>query len=137
MKLALNKQLDNSFKSAYDSDYDYIKKLKVGEIYFFEVKRERNIKFHRKFFALIRMVYQNQEHYDFEEELRKDLLISAGIYTTRISIWGEETKHAKSISFADMSQDDFDEMYEAVLNEIVKHFNFGKEDIINNIKQYF
>ncbi|MFK5981426.1 MAG: DUF1367 family protein [Flavobacteriaceae bacterium] len=137
MRLALVKQLDNSFKSAYDSDYDYIKKLKVGEIYFFEVKRERNIKFHRKFFALIRMIYQNQTHYDFEDELREDLLISAGIYTTHISFWGEETKKAKSLKFSNMNQDEFDDMYNSVLDEIVKHFNFGKQDIINNVEQYF
>lgn len=137
MKIALVKQLDNSFKSAFDSDYDFIKKLKAGEIYFFEVKRERNIGFHRKFFVLIKMVFQNQEHYDNQDKLRKDLLVSAGIYDTRISFWGEEIKEAKSISFTKMTQSEFDEMYSKVLDEIVTHFNFGKQDIINNVNQYF
>jgi hypothetical protein len=137
MKLALVKQLDNSFKAAFDSDYEYIKKLKQGEIYFFEVKRERNIKFHRKFFALIRMVYQNQEHYSFEDELRADLLIDAGYFKTIVSIYGEERKEALSINFASMDQDTFDKMYSDVLDNIVKHFHFDKQDIIDNVQQYF
>ena len=32
----------------YEDDYDEKKKLKIGEIYFCEIKRPRNIKFHRK-----------------------------------------------------------------------------------------
>jgi hypothetical protein len=137
MKIALIKQLDNSFKAAFDSDYEYIKKLKQGEIYFFEVKRERNIKFHRKFFALIRMVYQNQEHYAFEDELRADLLIDAGYFKTIVSIYGEERKEALSINFASMDQDTFDKMYSDVLDNIVKHFHFDKEEIKINVEKFF
>ena len=61
MKLTLIKQLNNTFKLAYDSDYDKAKKIKVGEAYECEIKQSRNIKFHRKYFALINMVYDNQE----------------------------------------------------------------------------
>jgi len=137
MKLGLIKQLNNTFKSAFDSDYEYIKKLKVGEIYFYEVKRERNIGFHRKFFALIKMVYENQEHYSNSDDLREDLLIEAGHFIKVVTYWGEERKKAKSLSFASMKQDDFDIMYEDVLNTIVKHFHFDKQDIIDNVEQYF
>jgi hypothetical protein len=136
-KIALVKQLDNSFKAAFDSDYEYIKKLKQGEIYFWEVKRERNIMFHRKFFALIQMVYQNQEHYNSFDKLRKDLLIDSGYFEEHTSIWGEVIRDAQSISFASMDQDTFDKMYSDVLDNIVKHFHFDKQDIIDNVEQYF
>lgn len=137
MKLALVKQLNNSFLSAFDSDYEYIKKLKVGEIYFFEVKRERNIGFHRKFFALIKMVFQNQEIYTDQEDLRGDLLVESGYYRTYYTFLGEEKRKPLSISFASMSQDTFDKMYSDVLDTIVKEFHFDKQDIIDNVEQYF
>ena len=137
MKIALVRNINNTFKAAFDSDYEYIKKLKQGEIYFFEVKRERNIGFHRKFFALIKMVYENQEHYINQNDLRDDLLIDAGHYTKIITYWGEERKKAVSLSFASMSQDQFDDMYRDVLDIIIKHFNFDKQEIIDNVAQYF
>ena len=58
MKVFLVKQLNNSFKIAYNSDYEKIKKLKAGEEYQCEIKRPRNLKFHKKFFALINMLFR-------------------------------------------------------------------------------
>ena len=137
MKVCLVKTLSGYFKAAYDSDYEYLKKFKAGEEYFFEVKRERNIKFHRKFFALIKLVFENQDHYTNMDDLRKDLLVCSGYKTERYSIYGEIIVEAKSISFAKMTQDEFDKMYSYVVKEICKHFNFGEQDIIDNVEQYF
>ena len=85
MKVGLVRQPNNSLKPAYDSDYDVITKLSIGEVYFFEHKKERNIGFHRKFFSLIKMVFENQEHYKNFEKLRKDLIVSAGYYDEHIT----------------------------------------------------
>lgn len=137
MKIALVKQLDNSFKSAFDSDYEYIKKFKVGEIYFFEVKRERNISFHRKLFALFKMIYENQEHYQNIEDLRKDLIVESGHFKIRYTLWGEEIREPVSLSFASMTQDEFDTLYSDIIDSVVKHFHFDKQDIIDNVLQYF
>jgi hypothetical protein len=137
MKIALTKQMNNSFIASYDSDYDKVKKLKQGEVYFFEVKQERNIKFHIKFFALIKMIFENQEHYDNSDILRGDLIVSAGYYDEHTTVWGEVRKEPKSISFASMDEEEFGKLYSAVLDEIVKHFNFDKQEIIDNVEQYF
>lgn len=137
MKITLIKQLNNTFKIAYDSDYEKAKKIKVGETYEYEYKQLRNIKFHRKFFALLNMLFQNQEIYNNIEHLRKDLTIDAGYYESRPNLYGEEIKEAKSISFANMGEDEFNEYYNAVLDCIVTHFNFEKQEIIDNVNQYF
>ena len=133
----LVKQLNNSLKCAYDSDYDKMKKLKPGEFYNCTISQPRNIKFHRKFFALIKMIFDNQEIYKSADRLRKDLLIEAGYFNEWVDFHGEEHKEAKSISFAKMTEEDFSELYSRVLDEIVRHFNFGKKDIITNVNQYF
>jgi len=137
MKITLIKGLNNTFKIAFDSDYEKAKKIKVGEPYEFEFKNVRNPKFHRLYFALLNMVFQNQEMYNNIDHLRRDLTIESGYYDLRANIHGEEIKEPKSISFASMNQEEFSEYYNAVLDTIVKYFHFDKEDIIANVEQYF
>ena len=137
MKITLVKQLNNTFKIAYDSDYEKAKKIKAGEPYEFEYKQVRNLKFHKKFFALMNLLFQNQELYKNLDHLRKDLTVESGYYDLRVNIHGEELKEAKSISFASMSEDEFSEFYNAVLDNIVKYFNFEKQEIIDNVQEYF
>lgn len=137
MKIHLIKGLDGKFTPAYDSDRENAKKLKSGEEFEFEVKRPRNIKFHRKFFALINLVYDNQERYNNIDHLRKDLTVEAGFYELRYGIYGEEIKEAKSISFAKMDEVEFSELYSLFLDVIAIHFHFKKEEINEYIEQYF
>ncbi|WP_069677002.1 DUF1367 family protein [Formosa sp. Hel1_33_131] len=137
MKLFLVKQLNNTLKVAYNSDYDKIKKLKVGEEYQCEVKQPRNLKFHRKFFSLINMLFDNQERYSNSDRMRKDLIIEAGFYDEWVDFQGVIQREAKSISFASMTEDDFSDLYSKVIDVIVQYFNFDKQDIIDNVEQYY
>ena len=137
MKITLVKQLNNSFKVAFDSDYEKIKKIKAGDEVECEIKKPRNYKFHKKLFALLNLVYQNQEHYVNIDHLRYDLTIAAGYYEKRISIHGEEITEPKSISFAKMDDHEFSEYYSSIVDQIVKYFHFDKQDILDNVEQYF
>ena len=122
MKFTIVKQLNNSFKVAYDSDYEKIKRIKVGDFLECEIRKPRNYQFHKKFFALIQMIYQNQEIYNNIDDLREDLTISAGYYVKRENLQGEAIKKAKSIKFSEMDEHEFSDYYSRVLDEIVKHF---------------
>jgi len=137
MKFTVIKQLNNTLKVAYDSDYELIKKLKPNTEYQCEIKRPRNYKFHKKYFALITMLFENQERYNNINDLRHDLIVEAGYYRRYLDMQGQSVKVALSISFASMNQEDFDDLYSKTLDAIVQHFNFDKEDIINNVEQYF
>ena len=137
MELTLIKQFDNSFKLAYDSDLEKAKKIKPLKEVKCKITQPRNIKFHRKFFALINLVYDNQEHYNNIEHLRRDLTVASGYYTKRITIHGEEITEPKSISFSKMSELEFSELYSAMLDSIEKYFNFDKESVKEQIEQHF
>lgn len=137
MKICLVKGLDNKFSIAYPSDYEIAKKLTVGKEFFFEVKKSRNIKFHRKAFALFNLVFQNQERYSNMEDLRHDLIIEAGYYIERVDLNGATVKQAKSISFASMDELEFSKFYDDIINTIVLHFNFNKQAIIDEVAQHF
>ena len=45
MKISLVKQLNGTFKSAYDSDFEIAKKIKAGDIIEYQFKQVRNVKF--------------------------------------------------------------------------------------------
>ncbi len=137
MKLFVVKQLNNTLKVSYNSDYEKVKKLKTNEEYLCEIKQPRNINFHRKFFALINMLFDNQERYKDPERLRKDLIIEAGFYNEWVDFHGEIKREAKSISFAKMSEFEFSELYNKILDVIVEYFHFDKQEIIENVEHYF
>lgn len=137
MKIFLSKTLAGNIIPAYDEDKERLKKFKAGEIFCAEVTKPRNIRFHKKFMALINMLLQNQEIYHDFDHLRKDLIIEAGYYTERANWEGFIVKEAKSISFANMDDTEFDELYNAVLHTIVRCFHFDKQDIIDNVSQFY
>jgi hypothetical protein len=137
MKITLIKQLNNTFKIAYNSDYETAKKIPVNDPIEYEFKKVRNYKFHKKFFALLNLVFENQEQYNNFEHLRKDLIISAGYYDLRFNIEGVEIQEAKSISFAQMDENEFSELYNRIIDVVVKWLGIDKQDIIDNIEQYF
>ncbi len=136
MEIYLVKQADNSFKVAYGSDYEKIKKIKEGRMIKCEISAPRNMVLHRKFFSLINLVYKNQEKYNNKDKLREDLIINAGFFD---EIIGENgiIKKAKSISIEKMNQDEFDNLYNRVLDEIAKTFNFNKESTAKEVEKYY
>lgn len=136
MKLLLVKTL-GGFKPAFDTDYESAKKIPLNEPFEIEYKKKRNYKFHKKFFALVNMVFQNQERYTNIGHLRRDLTIEAGYYDVTHNLQGVEILEPKSISFASMDDIQFSEFYSSVIDVIVKYFHFDKQDIIDNVEQYY
>lgn len=122
---------------AYESDYEKAKKLKVGETVRCEITKPRNIKFHRKFMALINLVFQNQSQYNDFDRLRKDLTIEAGYYDEWVNLHGAIEREAKSISFANMDDLEFGELYNSLLDVIVKYFHFDKIEIEENLSEFY
>ncbi len=112
----------------YDSDQEQISKLKPGTTYKFVVTSPRNIRFHRLFFALINLCYENQTEYTNADDLRAVLTMKAGYYkairTDKGTIYLPE-----SISFASMDEIKFKEVYSKVLDEVVKMIGSTSEEI--------
>jgi hypothetical protein len=135
-KISLVRTL-SGFKPAYDSDFELSKKIKLNEVYVYDFKKPRNYEFHKKFFALVNMVFQNQVQYTNIEHLRKDLIIESGNYDLRYDLLGVEIREAKSISFASMDEIEFSKLYDSVIDVIIKYFHFDKDEILENIEQYY
>lgn len=110
---------------------EWIAKLKPGQSIHADFKRMRGYLFHKKYFSLLNFAFSHIEYGDIEYEgvkvepnfdrFREDLTIMAGYYKPVFSLSGEVTPRAKSISFANMQQDEFERLYNASINVILKH----------------
>ena len=99
-----------------------IKRLWQGEIVEVEIRRPRNIKFHRKFWALMNIVWDNIDHdeYPTVEALVTRLKIDTGHRETML-FDGVIAYIPKSINFASMDASQFDEFFERCSDWIASH----------------
>lgn len=126
---------------------DYLNKLKLGAGVTVEIKRHRNPAFHRKFMALLNLAYEAWEPAEATykgqvvgknfDQFRSDITVLAGHYEMAINLRGETRLTAKSISFASMGQDEFEDLYSAVVNIVLKRFltNYTRDDLDNVINR--
>jgi hypothetical protein len=137
MKLHVIKT-QTGLKPAYDSDYEIYSKIPLNEVFEIEYRKPRNLLFHRKYFALMKLAFENQTDYRNLNELRRDISIVAGYYDEVVNkVTGEVYKMPKSISFAQMDEIEFSELYERTKDVICKWLGVTDESIEEEIYQYF
>jgi hypothetical protein len=120
------KGADGAFHMSDTQSVEHGKNLKIGEPYKFVCTKPRNYKFHKKYFAMLNMAFENQEKYDAFEHFRDAVTMQAGWYKTIISVrTGEPMYVPKSISFSSMEEIEFVKLYNNTLNVILKYFMKG------------
>ena len=113
--LFLVKGLDGSLRGATDSDRELLRSWPAGEVLRCRVSKPRNSRFHRKFFVLLDIAFQNQDRYGHPEPFRKALILQAGFYDEIPKLDGSGvTLVPKSISFANMDELEFSKVYNRV-----------------------
>ena len=86
----------------------------------------RNVKFHRKFFALLRLVFDNlpekyAETFKSLDHLRQEILMQIGAFEVRESMGGKTYYIPKSMKFGEMKESEFEEIYDKTLDFITKY----------------
>ena len=106
----------------YEDGEKVIRSLKLGEIISVDVVRPRNGAFHDKFFAMLNLIYRNQETYKSMDVLLSVCKLRTGHYDV-VETKTEQYKIPKSISFASMDDAEFAAFYDRVckwvINEVV------------------
>jgi len=122
----------------YDSDLENYSKIALNEEFEIEYTKKRNVKFHRLYFSLLKLAFENQQDYRNLNDMRRDITITSGYYDEIVNkMTGEVYKVAKSISFANMENTEFSELYEKTKDTISKWLGISDENIENEIMQYF
>jgi hypothetical protein len=131
------KGLGGKFTPAHDSDHDLAKQLKQGEVYRFTFVKPRNYEFHKKFFALIKLVFENQDHYTNIDDLRHDLTVEAGFKVEKINQFtGEVRYNAQSISFASMDEIEFSSLYQKMLDTVIRVYGWEGTDLEAEVAEF-
>lgn len=101
---------------------DLIDHIGKGELVKVKISRPRNAGHHRKFFALLNLVFENQEHYPTLDHMLVALKVALGHCDTVILKNGQTAFIPRSISFAKMDQTEFEAFWDKACQIITKHF---------------
>jgi hypothetical protein len=119
-------------------DQEKLGRIREGTPVKMTLKQERNYEFFKKWMALLRYAYDAWEPDEHNlvgeknlERFRKDITILAGYYESHVRLDGSTRISAKSVSFAEMSEDDFAELYQKTIDVILKYVlqNYTEDDL--------
>lgn len=116
----------------FNSDLEEIVKLKQNTDYKFEVVHPRNYEFHKKFFALINLGFENQDKYNDYTEYRTIKTMQAGFFKMIITDKGK-VFIPESISFASMDEIEFEGVYKRVLDVICSEVGLTSKEIAEEL----
>jgi hypothetical protein len=120
-------------------------KFKPGVDYRIQVTRpgKRNLLHHKKFFSLLKYAWENSDYEQMMtfENFRRDVIRRAGFYDEIRTLNGNTEYRAKSISFARMKQDEFENLYSRSIDVLLKYClpNTSEaevREIVENIVSY-
>ena len=129
----------------YDSDYDLKKRIRVGSVVKCKVSNPRNYEHHKKFFALVRLTFDNlpsnlAEYFKVhnEEDMLRRFKRDLGYFKTSLNERGEKEIEYQSISFSAMEQHEFERFYNQCIDLVLYKYLKGidKEDLITEIENF-
>lgn len=124
----------------YDSDLDNKKKLKLGSDVCVEIKKVRNIRFHKKLFALIRLVLDNMPYAKIEEYKIYDEEAFLIRIKHDLHMYDESPDGVimyNSINFVHMDEFQFEEFYKCVAKLMIsKYIKCSDQDIEEEIYKF-
>jgi hypothetical protein len=145
VKITFTKQLGGALIPASEVEAGRMDRFKSGEIYEIDIKLTRNPSFHGKVFEFFTFCFNywrsDREFMDDPAQFdvfRKHMTVLAGYYDEFYTIDGTVRVEAKSISYANMDQADFEALYSALINvALAKIFVGADENIEAQLLSFF
>lgn len=137
MKVSFVKQPGGTLIPANDMESDRLTRFKTGEMYEVDLKLTRNPAFHGKVFAFFNFCFNywaSDKGYMTEsgqfDAFRKDLTVLAGYFDQYYNIHGDVRVEAKSLSYANMDPETFEQCYKALITAAMQNIFKGADDSI-------
>jgi hypothetical protein len=86
---------------------------------------------------MLNLAFENQEEFKNFQIFREAVIIGAGFFEKVQRLHGEEIIVAKSISFAQMDNEQFEQLYTACIDTIIDYFNFTKKDFESELAMFY
>lgn len=115
----------DGFTPANDDAAEFFGKTKLGQLVTLTGKQSRNLKFHRLFFAILRLISDNSNPPISEKAALHFAKIAAGVGDVVTDSRGEKHFVPGSISFGRMNQAEFDAFVKAAIPPVVGRFMAG------------
>ena len=123
---------------ATDADKTKFAKVAQGEIVQVEFEKKRNTQFHRKFFALLNIGFENQDTFNSLEVYRAYVLIGIGFCTFMVTSTGQPNYIPKSISYENLpDNNDFEKVYNDTVSFIANQLSLTNEELTIEILSNF
>ena len=113
------------FVPANDDAAEFFGKVKLGQFVSLDGKQARNLKFHRMFFAMLRLISDNSNPHISEAAALHFAKLAAGVGDTVTDSRGETHFVPGSISFARMDQTQFETFVQTAIPPLVGRFMVG------------
>ena len=124
----------------YESCLDLSKTLSVGQQVAGNVsgKSSRNVEFHKKYFAVVRLVYHNLPDrlaaaYPAVDNLHEAIKWECGIFKTVQHLNGEITQEVGSISFDKMTPGEFAEFFHKAVEVAMSVIGIDRDAVMREI----
>ena len=141
------RKLRDSFVPVDKANLEIMEQIKLNAVVRAVITQPRNIKFHNKLFALLRVAFDAWYAPDVEyngqkitknfDSFRRELTIRAGFYETHIGLEGEVYFEPRSISFAKMDETEFEQLYSRYIDVILEHVltHYTRDDLDYVVEQ--
>ena len=106
--------------------------LKRGECLRLKYSKPRNPDNHRRFFAMIQITFDIQNHFTNQEHYRKWLTMKAGAYHVIVAPNGTQIFEPDSISFSNMGEIEFQALFSNCLDTFLEAFGskISKDELV-------
>ena len=127
----------NGLKASDDESEEALKRFKIGDIIKAKISKPRNIKFHRKYFKLLSIVFDNQERYKTSEQLLVAIKLKLQMYDIITTIDGKLAPVLHSISFSKMDEIKFSELYNNTLTILADFLQCDLKELDSQVIAFF
>jgi len=102
-----------------------------------DLRKNRNVKNHRRFFAFIKLTFDMQDTFDSKEVWRKYITMKAGFFDEVINAEGKVMYWPRSISWDELDEIEFKDLFNQVVNAFLKYYGQGLDDMqINSVVEF-
>ena len=116
-----------------DETREILKKIKNGDGVILDYKPKRNFKFHRRLFALLNLIFENQDYYKSIDNILEMCKFKAGYFETIITHKGEKHYKTKSIAFDEMDNAEFEKFYSKCIDVALELTGINQKNLEQQI----
>ena len=109
--------------------------LKPRQVVEVTIRKVRNYRFHRKFFALLNLGFENQDWTDDFEHYRYVMTMRAGYYEKIPTDRGEAIV-PRSVSFEKMDAEEFEQLYKVMVLKVAESIGTTEQEVMEQLIEF-